>query len=908
MLERSWLWLAFFALSSIPAVETTASVDRAKIVTERALSAEEPATALTEEGDLSDAGLVQALAQGLDAIRAKHGPVKTSAYSAGLVEAARRSKDQAVLALTLAQHATVLELASRYPEAVAALEEAATLYDALRRPGDAALAQTNIGNLFELQGKLAAAQERYEASRQKGWDHWTARQRTQFLLKQGTLARVLGRPQDAIRIQEEALAIARASSDTGSEARILNNLSLIHTNIAEYRKAIGFAQESLQLREKENHQGRAISLTNLGMIHEAQGDKEEAIRTYRAAAEEAAKSKEPKGVAITAVNLGIQLRKMQRPEEAKRYLEEGLHIADETNFARLRVAARRELGLVSAALKQEEECVPLLQAALAEAEKIGATADLAETQLAIALHAAEGRKPAAERALQLARDAQQPEFEWAALTLLGDLEVAAGAQASAIERYTDAVRVIERLRRRITGSEIQQQTFFEDKLQPYHKLVELHFARGDLDQTFRWIQQAKARVLLDALALERRQLATELPPDQAGELEAARLKVAEADASKNPAAMEPARAELDRLAREVAAPELLAPVIDAQKVATELLDPETALLEYFVLPSRAFLCMVTLEADKAALQILPIELSAEELRKQVEDLRSALASRRMSYEPIAQALWNRILAPAESRLEGRSRLILAPSGPLWQLPFQVLRDQKQRFAIDRWTLSYAPSASSFAQMKERARKRDIRSALVMSNPANLGPDFPDLPGADQLATELSGVYGKKETVVLNGPAATEHAVKERASDFGIMHWAVHGVFDPEAPLESHLRLGGGEGEDGLLKAREIMEMKFRASLAMLAACETARGRGDTGEGVIGMSWAFFLAGCPTVVASQWKVDAASTAELSRTFHRKLAGGASAGQSLRAATLELKANRAYRHPFYWAPFVVIGAGM
>jgi CHAT domain-containing protein len=111
-----------------------------------------------------------------------------------------------------------------------------------------------------------------------------------------------------------------------------------------------------------------------------------------------------------------------------------------------------------------------------------------------------------------------------------------------------------------------------------------------------------------------------------------------------------------------------------------------------------------------------------------------------------------------------------------------------------------------------------------------------------------------------------------------------------------------------------MKLDLKADLAVLSACETARGRVGAGEGMIGLSWALFVAGCPTSVVSQWKVESASTTELMLEFHRQLksqisnqADGFSAARALREAALKLQRTAAYRHPFYWAGFVVAGKG-
>ena len=130
-------------------------------------------------------------------------------------------------------------------------------------------------------------------------------------------------------------------------------------------------------------------------------------------------------------------------------------------------------------------------------------------------------------------------------------------------------------------------------------------------------------------------------------------------------------------------------------------------------------------------------------------------------------------------------------------------------------------------------------------------------------------------------------------------------------MYSHLVLAqGGKEEDGLLEAWELMQLDLKADLAVLSACETARGRFGAGEGVIGLSWALFVAGVPSTVVSQWKVEAASTRDLMLNFHRQLRasgpeGKVRKGEALRQAALQVLKKPEMNHPFYWAGFVLIG---
>ena len=160
-------------------------------------------------------------------------------------------------------------------------------------------------------------------------------------------------------------------------------------------------------------------------------------------------------------------------------------------------------------------------------------------------------------------------------------------------------------------------------------------------------------------------------------------------------------------------------------------------------------------------------------------------------------------------------------------------------------------------------------------------------------------------------------VKTEAAKYEVLHFATHGLLDNRNPMFSYLTLAqtaGDPNEDGLLEAREILNMNLHAKLAVLSACQTARGRVGAGEGVIGISWALFVAGVPTTVASQWKVDSASTTSLMIDFHRRLTmRPANAklkeakAEALRQAALRLMRSERYRHPFYWAGFVMIGDG-
>ncbi len=138
-----------------------------------------------------------------------------------------------------------------------------------------------------------------------------------------------------------------------------------------------------------------------------------------------------------------------------------------------------------------------------------------------------------------------------------------------------------------------------------------------------------------------------------------------------------------------------------------------------------------------------------------------------------------------------------------------------------------------------------------------------------------------------------------------LHFATHAQIDERHPEDSALVLAEHPGEDGLLQAREIFNLKLSADLAVLSACQTALGKEVTGEGLIGLSRAFFYAGVPSLVVSLWNVVDSPTPELMLDFYRNLDRPQDKAAALQTAKLAMIGRGAYAHPSYWAPFILLG---
>jgi CHAT domain-containing protein len=414
-----------------------------------------------------------------------------------------------------------------------------------------------------------------------------------------------------------------------------------------------------------------------------------------------------------------------------------------------------------------------------------------------------------------------------------------------------------------------------------------------------------------------------------------------------------------------------------EEIADLVNNESTSILEYVVTKDRTYLFVVTpvvVTPDARQrnetpggvhLNVYSIEIGDRELSRRAAAFRMKLAADSLDFREQARQLYDLLLRPAEKYLAGKSTLCIVPSGPLWELPFQALLSPGNRFVLEDHALFYVPSLSVLREIRAKEGDADVagRNAsqdkdtannnsdvlLAIANPDLAGrlpgppsgdAQYAPLPEQERLATTLAQIYGPGNSMVLTGKAAQEETVKAIAGRYKILHFATHGVLDDADPLYSGLLLSSAsKDEDGFLEAREIMQMELHSEVVVLSACETALGKVHQGEGVMGMSWALFVAGTPTTVVSQWRVDSAGTAKLMIAFHRALWTAMTErreppaktaallhpirsyrlvksrkdevemnkAQALRQAALMLMHQPKYAHPFYWAAFVVVGDG-
>jgi CHAT domain-containing protein len=556
----------------------------------------------------------------------------------------------------------------------------------------------------------------------------------------------------------------------------------------------------------------------------------------------------------------------------------------------------------------------------------------------------------AEKAVRTASEMGVLDLAWDAMVTQGRAYEALGKTGRSEELYRDAIRIVEDMRNRLqTGEDIQEQ-FFDGKSSPYRALTSVLIDQDRSPEAFAIAETAKARALLGLIKDGRigfdGAMSTAERTEEAGlvstitqlntELASERQKPGSDGAKLKSIGdrLEKARLELEafrsrlfidhpelRIKRAAMTPASL------NNIGSLLSSSGSAAVEFVVAESKTFAFVISNDRNNAPkLRSFVIPVKQSDLAASVGSYRKKLAGGELDFQDISASLYKLLLKPLEAELVGKPEIIIVPDGTLWDLPFQTLRDSRGKYLIEKASISYSHSLTALSEMRSRSERRhspDQGQLLAFGNPivdtntktrvekVFMGERLEPLPEAERLVAGLSKMYGPTRSKTFIGAAAREQVAKDEAPKFRIIQFATHGILNDVSPMYSHLVLARNEvnaAEDGLLEAWEMKDLKLNADMVILSACDTARGKISNGEGVVGMTWAMFIAGAPTTVASQWKVESSSTTEFMLEFHRQMLGKqkVSKAEALRRASLKLMKMPQYRHPSYWGAWVVVGA--
>lgn len=420
---------------------------------------------------------------------------------------------------------------------------------------------------------------------------------------------------------------------------------------------------------------------------------------------------------------------------------------------------------------------------------------------------------------------------------------AEGDTAGALAAMEQALDGIAQTRSQFRSEEFKI-GLFSDLQSVFERAIALHLAAGDAAGAFDVSERSRSRALLDAVR---------------------------------------GRAALDA---QAAAPPSLGEL-------QSLLQPDERLIEFHVLPDQLQVWVV----GPATLQSHQYPVSREELTDLVDVFRNAVVRGRRSAVANADKLGEALLAPLD--LAAGQRLIFVPHGALHYLPFQALRLGGQ-YLIERHSVAVAPSAGIAARLAQSHR---VQATLTAFGNPRITDEY-DLPGAEAEVSQLARLF--PQHALYTGAQATKTQFREVAASAPLLHVAAHAQVDEVDPLYSRILLANEDGRNNFLEAHEVMEMRLPGTaLVTLSACESGLGKIASGDEVMGFSRAFLSAGSGALIASLWPVSDDATEVLMGTLYGALAQGRDVQQAMQAGQLAVLRRPEMAHPFFWAPFNLIG---
>jgi CHAT domain-containing protein len=340
--------------------------------------------------------------------------------------------------------------------------------------------------------------------------------------------------------------------------------------------------------------------------------------------------------------------------------------------------------------------------------------------------------------------------------------------------------------------------------------------------------------------------------------------------------------------------------VQPQQLARRL---HSTLLFYWLGEDHSYLWIVT--PEKTACVPLP---PAREIDPLVKSYREALLDSRDPLEMAnadGQRLYELLVQPASKLIPPGSRVILLPDGSLYGVNFETLivPGPKPHYWIDDVTLTTANSLTLLASAASRPAPKE-KSLFLVGDTVSPNPDFPVLPQAAAEMHDVEKYFPAQRREVLSGSEATPAAyLNSDPQHFAYLHFVTHGTASRARPLESAVVLSKDKDEDSYkLYARDIVKRHLSAYLVTISACNGAGTRAYSGEGLVGLSWAFLRAGAHNVIGALWEVSDTSTPDLMDKLYDGLSHGEDPATALRAAKLSLlHSDSVFRKPYYWAPF-------
>lgn len=788
-------------------------------------------------------------------------------YYLKALESRQKIDDKSLTGATLNSIGSVyLQFFNDYERAIEYYKKAAAVRSEIGDWGNLGITLIYEASAYEEMGQLDKAVEVYNQSYNINILSGNSPLMAQAMLHSGYILNIIGNYDQAINDLEVSLEVYRELNDTLGLGDVLLQMGYVYTNLGDYTRSIELYSEALSMYDGRDSWGTAGVYNNMGITYQNAKRYDKALEYYSYALEYFEALGDISNTIVTLNNIGTINFDLGNYEEAEENNTRALSLS--------RGAGERVLELL---------CLINLANAQNRLQKL----DTAFSNY--------------QSGLILAESHNNPIATWKLLVGLAENYKLRGNIIKAIEYNERGLAIVEEIRKSIEADEFkstylaQERYAFEDVI---NMLGELHLnnpGEGYDKKAFQIAEQSKSRALLDLLSEPEQEILVNQDGPDPGQIQAVQ-------------------------------PLLL------EEVQSGCLEQNTLLIEYSLGDANSWLWVV--DRSNHYMFKLPGRDTLQEL---VEPFRFALENQNNNdinyFIETSNRLYKILVEPVEQFLDGSSHLVIVPEGVLNYLPFEALLTVRNSissgssfsdlpYMVLKYPISYVQSASVLNNLilNNNTNKSDFKYDLVaFGDPLygniiipgnNGGDDLGRLLFSSQEVENIAQFFPDERSKVFLREQATESNLKSGSllSDCRYLHFATHGIIDEKNPDLSSIVLSqhSDQTEDGYLRAEEIFRLKTGASLVVLSACQTGLGRMIRGEGMVGLTRAFMYAGAPSVLVSLWSVSDASTADLMVEFYRSLVdNNLTKTEAHRQAQISMISDENYAHPFYWAPFILIG---
>jgi CHAT domain-containing protein/Flp pilus assembly protein TadD len=713
-------------------------------------------------------------------------------------------------------------------------------------------AEAKMHNFSEAEGSLDQAEEVCTTSVSPSCGY--------VLKARGVLATERNQLESAERLFQLALTFARTSKDTLLESYALLNLGYVSLAQGRFDESIDRSDAGYQLAKNVGARRlELITRANVGWDYYKLGDSEKALELFL----------EAKG---RASQLGdVWTEQNELTNIGRVYMDEGKFEAAETSF-------RQALGLAQGINAKEDiynalrvlAQLSLQTGDLANADKYSHQAldmarhdnnhidELYPVLIQGQIAARRGDITAEDTFHKVERDKICPaSMKWEAEHALARLYEDEGHPDAAEREYRTTLTTFEAARSSLQRNE-SKLPFSNNAASIYDDYIHFLVAQKKINDALRWADYSRARTLKEGL---RKGSSIGMAP------------------------------------------------LNAQQISRRA---NGAILFYWLGETQSYLWTIT--PKQTAFSTLPprsqIEASAQRYGKSLRGPQDARASSGQLPDPDGLWLYRTLIAPVQSLLKQDARVFVIPDGTLNNLNFETLIvDEPQRhFWIEDADVVNASSLrvleASVLSASITNKKNHLSSMLLIGDSVSPSPEYPELPrAADQIKSVARHFPAAEQRIITREQATPEAYLDVLPEKFSYVHFVAHGTASRLSPLDSAIVLSKSAAQPDSFKlyARQIVPHTLHANLVTISSCYSAGDRAYSGEGLVGLAWAFLRAGAHNVIAGLWEVTDSSTGVLMDRFYGEIEKGASVDVALRTAKLSLLHSNTFHNPFYWAPF-------